>query len=148
MAGLAEILAQHEIIGIDTPLFIYAVEDHPQYASLAQTIIDHVDGGGSRGVSSAVSLMEIAVKPLREQQLEIALKYLLVIESIENFVLFPILLADAWRAGVLRASNTLRPADALQLATCIGAGATLFVTNDRRLRQINEIDVLVLDDYV
>ena len=148
MAGLVERLGQHEVIGIDTPVFIYSVENHPRYAALAQTIIDHVEAGESRGVSSAVTVMEVIVRPLREQQLAIALKYELAIESIENLRLMPILLSDAWRAGVLRASNFLRPVDALQLATCIGAGATLFVTNDRRLDQVSEIDVLVLDDYV
>ena len=148
MAGLVELLGQHEVIGIDTPLFIYSLENHPRYGALAQSVIDHVEAGESRGVSSVITLMEVIVRPLREQQLAIALKYELAIESIENFRLMPVLLSDAWRAGVLRASNTLRPADSIQLATCIGSGATLFVTNDRRLRQVDEIDVLVLDDYV
>jgi hypothetical protein len=32
--------------------------------------------------------------------------------------------------------------------TAIEAGATLFVTNDRRLAKVQDLDVLLLDDYV
>jgi hypothetical protein len=38
--------------------------------------------------------------------------------------------------------------DALQIAAVLEADASLFVTNDRRLSQVEEIHVLLLDDYV
>ncbi|HOC22007.1 MAG TPA: PIN domain-containing protein [Anaerolineae bacterium] len=41
----------------------------------------------------------------------------------------------------------LRPADALQLATALLGGATLFVTNDRDLTRVTPVlPVLVLED--
>ena len=47
----------------------------------------------------------------------------------------------------LRAQYRLRPADALQLATALLGGATLFVTNDRDLTRVTPIlPVLVLED--
>ena len=39
-------------------------------------------------------------------------------------------------------------AGAGQLGQLDEAGATLFVTNDRRLTKIQEIEFLLLDDYV
>jgi predicted nucleic acid-binding protein len=38
--------------------------------------------------------------------------------------------------------------DALQIAAAIEAGATVFVTNDRRLAKVQEIHVLLFGDYV
>ncbi|MEZ4521391.1 MAG: type II toxin-antitoxin system VapC family toxin [Thermomicrobiales bacterium] len=147
MAGLADVLQQYAVLGIDTSPFIYVVEDHPQFGDASQLVLDRLTSGMSRGVTSVVTLMELTVKPLRDQQTEVAYMYAGLLDSLENLEIRAIRARDAWRAGSLRASNTLRPADALQLATCIGAGAEVFVTNDRRFRQINEIDVLILADY-
>ena len=38
--------------------------------------------------------------------------------------------------------------DAVHLATARASGATAFVTNDRRLRRVNEIEVVLLDDFI
>jgi uncharacterized protein len=148
VAGIAEALDGYETIGIDTSPFIYYVEDHPQYAGPVQVIFDHLSSGASRGVTSVVTMMEISVKPLRERRLARANEYATFLERLPSLSILPIRLPDAWRAGVLRGSNTLQAMDALQIATCIGGGASVFVTNDRRLRPINEIDVLILSDYV
>ncbi|HRT32117.1 MAG TPA: PIN domain-containing protein, partial [Anaerolineae bacterium] len=53
----------------------------------------------------------------------------------------------AHQTAQLRAQYRLRPADALQLATALLGGATLFVTNDRDLTRVTPIlPVLALED--
>ena len=42
----------------------------------------------------------------------------------------------------------LRTIDALQVSTALDVGADAFLTNDKKLKQINEIKVLVLRDYL
>lgn len=59
----------------------------------------------------------------------------------------PIDTAQARRAVILRASYGIRVPDALQLAAAMEAGATLFVSNDRRLSKVQEIPVILLNDY-
>jgi len=54
----------------------------------------------------------------------------------------------ARRAVVLRAQYDIHVPDALQIAAALEAGATAFVTNDRRLSRVQELAVLVFDDYV
>ena len=52
----------------------------------------------------------------------------------------------ARRALVLRAAYGIHTPDALQISAAIEAGATLFVTNDRRLTRVEEIEILLFDD--
>lgn len=47
----------------------------------------------------------------------------------------------------IRAQYGIRVPDALQVAAALEMGATVFVTNDRRLSKLNELAVIVLDDY-
>ncbi|HEY7677903.1 MAG TPA: PIN domain-containing protein, partial [Candidatus Methylomirabilis sp.] len=54
----------------------------------------------------------------------------------------------AERAAELRARYGIRTPDAIQAATAVEAGATAFVTSDRRLRRIRELPVLVVGQYV
>jgi len=62
--------------------------------------------------------------------------------------MLPIDAALARRAIILRASYEIHVPDALQIAAAIEAGATLFVTNDRRLSKVEEIEILLLEDYL
>jgi len=48
-------------------------------------------------------------------------------------------------AAILRGSTPLSTADAIHLATARLAGATAFVTNDRRIRSTPGLEVLYLD---
>jgi predicted nucleic acid-binding protein len=52
-------------------------------------------------------------------------------------------------AGRLRAKyNSLRTMDAIQLSAAIKAEVDIFVTNDIKLKQVTEVRVVVLNDYV
>ena len=53
----------------------------------------------------------------------------------------------ARRAAKLRARHRLSLADAFQVASCLQLGATAFLTNDRRLRRVTELEVVLLDDF-
>jgi predicted nucleic acid-binding protein len=46
-----------------------------------------------------------------------------------------------------RAAYGLRTPDSLQIAACFTHGAEAFVTNDRRLRRVKEIEIVMLDDF-
>jgi predicted nucleic acid-binding protein len=54
----------------------------------------------------------------------------------------------AHRAVIPRAAYEIHVPDALQISAAIESGATLFVTNDRRLNKVQETEILLLDDYL
>ena len=50
-------------------------------------------------------------------------------------------------AAQIRAKYSgIKAMDALQLASAITSGCDVFLTNDKQLRQVNEIQVLLVDD--
>jgi len=52
-------------------------------------------------------------------------------------------------AGKLRGKYpALRAMDAIQLAVALDVGTDAFITNDRRLKSVTEIEVIILKEYI
>ena len=67
----------------------------------------------------------------------------------KNISLLEISSDMAESAGRLRGRYTsLRAMDALQIAVSINVGADAFITNDVRLKQIEELKTIILSDYL
>jgi predicted nucleic acid-binding protein len=148
VADLAAALCQHERIGVDTPIFIYHIEGTTHLAGLAGVALDELAGGAFTGVTSVLTLMEIAVKPLQMGRPDVAEEYEVLLANYPNLVMAAIDRPTVRRAAELRAEYRLRPADALQVAACLEEGATAFLSNDRELRRIAELQVWMLADFV
>jgi predicted nucleic acid-binding protein len=148
VADLAAALRQHERIGIDTPIFIYHLEGTTHLAGLAGVALDALAEGAFTGVTSVLTLMEIAVKPLHMGRADVAEEYEALLANYPNLVIAALDRPTARRAAALRAEYRLRPADALQVAACLEQGATAFLSNDRDLRRISDLHVWMLADFV
>jgi predicted nucleic acid-binding protein len=148
VADLAATLRSHERVGLDTPVFIYHIEGTARFAEPAGVALDDLAGGTFAGVTSVLTLMEIAVKPLQVGRPDIAEEYEVLLANYPNLAVAAIDRPIARRAAELRARHRLRPADALQVAACLEQGATAFLTNDRELRRLTELQVLILEDFV
>jgi len=54
----------------------------------------------------------------------------------------------AKKASDLRAVDRIKTPDAIQVATALHYGATMFITNDRSFERVKEIEVLLLDKFL
>jgi predicted nucleic acid-binding protein len=104
--------------------------------------------GQFTGMTSVLTLLEIAVKPLRLGRPEVADVYEALLGDIPNLAILNLDLRAARIGAELRASYGLRTPDAMQIGACLAHGAEVFVTNDQRLRRVKEINVVLLDDFV
>jgi predicted nucleic acid-binding protein len=97
-------------------------------------------------VSSTLTFLEILVQPYRtgDDERRAALSALLA--SFPGMTWIPLALTVADRAASLRARYRLRTPDAIQLATALHASADVFLTNDRDLRRVKEVPVLLIDE--
>lgn len=148
MADLAATLRSHECVGLDTPVFIYHIEGTARFAEPAEVALDELARGAFAGVTSVLALMEIAVKPLQIGRPEVAEEYEVLLANYPNLSVAAIDRPTARRAAELRARHHLCPADALQVAACLEQTATAFLTNDRELRRVTALQVLMLADFV
>lgn len=149
MANLAQRLANHQIIGLDTSIFIYHFEAHPKYLPLTRVVLNQIQSGQCLGIASTIVIMEVTVHPWRLNRADIARQYEVLLLNFPHLKLRDVTRDVARRAAQLRASYNFRPADALQVATVMIEGATLWVSNDKQLKRIEpEMEVIILDEYV
>jgi len=148
MERLREQLADHAVIGLDTAIFIYHLENHPRYQPLTQELLAGIQAGRQTAVTSTVTVMELTVRPWQVGRPAVAREYEALLVHFPHLTLADVTRDVARRAAQLRARYRLRPADALQVATALVHGATAFVTNDRQLMRLTPVlDIIILDDF-
>lgn len=142
-------LAKAKVIGLDTPLFIYFLENNERYGELARITINGIEKGKWQGITSAITLMEITVRPWQLGLESVAREYEAVLVHFPNLSVVEVDRTIARAAAQLRAKYNVSPPDALQVAASLSYGAKAFLTNDKRLSKLQDlIDVIVLDDFV
>jgi len=132
-------------IALDTNLFIYVFEQHPEFGEKAKAVLEQIEDGFVAAVASSVSLTEILVKPIREGNLTLEKQYKLLFSHFPNLTILPIDNIVAERAAYLRGKYNIKTPDALIVATALVANADLFITNDQRLEIVKEIKCVSLD---
>ena len=145
MKALQDLLKNHPVIGLDTSIFIYHLEDHPRYSPLTEIIFNALEKGINKGVTSHLTLMEILVKPKTEGLLQVARDYEYYLTTFPNLTFYEMGLEIAQKASDLRAAERIKAPDAIQLATAILYGATAFLTNDKIFERVKEVEFLILD---
>ncbi len=146
---LAEELFQVDSLFLDTAPVIYYIEAHPQFGSLAKQIVEAFQSGSCRAFSSVITLTEVLPKPVEAHEEELVRSFINFLTRGKNLTLMEISTHIAEAAGRLRGRYpALRALDALQIAVSIDVGATRFVTNDLRLKQVQEMKCIVLRDYL
>ena len=135
-------------LGLDTSPFIYYVEDSALYSELCDQFFQQIDEGKIEGVTSTLTLTEALILPLRNQEFEKVQLYRTFLGSTPGIRLVPVDFQIANKAADLRVRYNLKTPDALQVATALMAGCEAFLTNDKGLRRVTELRVLVLDDLL
>ena len=149
MDELSKRLAKAKVIGLDTPIFIYFLENNARYGPLAQLTINGIEKGKWEGVTSTITFMEITVRPWQLGRESAAREYEAILVHFPNLSVVDVDRNVARAAAQLRAKYNVSPPDALQVAASLSYGAKAFLTNDKRLSRLQElIDILVLDDFV
>ncbi|MGC2614120.1 MAG: PIN domain-containing protein [Terracidiphilus sp.] len=119
----------------DTNLFIYMFEGVEPNRTRMLEIRKRMLERGDRIVTSSMTLGEVLVKPTKLGQTSLIEQYDRAIRSSAQIINFDT--SVAWRYASLRATHTLRNADAIQLACAAHFGVDLFITNDKHLHKLD-----------
>lgn len=135
------------VIYVDTAPVIYTVERHPDYFGLLDPLWAASESGQIQVVSSEMILLETLTGALKRNDPQLIADYERVLTASE-LNLIPIsssLLRDAAR---LRASVNIKTPDAIHAATAVASGCTLLITNDRDLKRVTLLNVIILSEIV
>lgn len=143
---IADALKGVKRICLDTAPIIYFTEKNPNYFVLMQAVFKHIQVNKIQLITSTLSLTEVLMKPLQAQNQALQQQYHKLLLNTRNLRTVTLDVAIAIKAAELRAKYNLRTPDALQLATSIHLTCDIFMTNDKGLKRVNEIPVLLIDD--
>jgi len=116
----------------DTMLFVYWLEEHPEYAPRVRTILSRIQEREDVLCTSAFALAELLVGPYKTGSPELAQEIRAAVQP--PFVrIIPFTSDTAEHYARIRAKHRIAPADAIQLACASEARVDLFLTNDRGL---------------
>ena len=133
-------------LAFDTAPIIYFVEANPAYDELVSDIFNRVATGVMNGWTSVISLTEVLVQPIVLGRGDLQQMYRELLLNSTNFHTVPVNTNVAENAARIRATYGLRLPDAIQIAFALDSGCQAIVCNDRSMRRVRELEVLVLDD--
>lgn len=148
MGTLLDRIAGRSPIGVGSSPFIYYFERNPDWFPIVADLFVRA-GNQSENIllsTSGVTLAEVLVMPIRTKRTNLYAQYTSFFFNAPFVKLFEVSNVVLLGAAALRAIYGLRTADAIQISSCIENGCEVFITNDKRLQKVTEIDVIVLAD--
>jgi predicted nucleic acid-binding protein len=139
---------EDKTIFLDTAPLIYYIEENKAYANLLNELFTEGENRTCRFISSIITLIEVLTLPLREQNKELAEKYEEILTHSGAIEIVDTNSKIAKMTAQLRADYSLKTPDAIQLATAIYSSANYFLTNDKRLKMVSEINVVTIDELI
>lgn len=146
LINVRDALKNVSLIAFDTAPIINFVEANPVYDALVSEIFQKVDDGEIIAVTSVISLCEVLVHPIRNKNQSLRKRHRDILQNSPNFFTKSINPSIAEVAAGLRADYNLRTPDALQIATALENNCEAFLCNDKGLKRITELKILVLDE--
>lgn len=130
-------------VGIDSNLFIYNLEQNPQFVKYTDIVFNKLALNKLKAVTSIISLTEILSYP------ETTLVEVQIINDFFNTPNTKIVDIDrniAVEAAKIRREYGFRLGDSVQLATAKFSKAKAFITNDNRLKSYQGLKVILVSE--
>ena len=134
-------------VGVDTAIFIYLIEEHPQFLRLVEPLFREADDGHIELITSALTLLEVLVVPYRAGDRLLAGRYESILTRSRGVRIADISRDHLRAAAQLRARTGMKTPDSLQLVAALAANCSAFLTNDRKLPTVPGIRILQLASY-
>lgn len=131
---------------LDTNVFIYALEGEGKFVRDLTDLFTAIESAELPTVTCELTLAELLVKPFREKDAKGEQRCRESVLSRQGLTVVPIDVSILVESARLRAAVGLRLPDAIHIASALIAGCEVFLTNDRRLRAVSGLEVLLLSE--
>ncbi len=133
-------------IFIDTAPLIYLIEKNDLFYETTKEIFATYVTNKYELYTSTITVTEFGVVPYKENRKSVITDFEKIL-NLANINVKDINYPTAETAYKLRAKyQFLKTPDALQLATAIYNNCNKFLTNDKKLKQISEIEIVLISD--
>ncbi len=144
--GLVDDL-QGRRVYLDANVFIYALNGFPAFAITLTDLFDGIESGTVSACTSELTLAELLVIPFRHGDTEEEKRCRMILRPRACLSLLPVTMDVLELTAKLRAAMpTVRTPDAVHAATAQLAGCDVFLTNDRRLKAVTGLPILLLSE--
>lgn len=137
---------EYSSIYLDTSPIIYMLEDVKTYSERVHDFVISHFCNNAMFTTSTITNTEYLVIPYRMQDYQKMMDY----ERFKKILKMRVIAADEaitkYAAQIRAKYSGIKAMDALQLASAIISGCDVFLTNDKQLRQVAEIPVLLVED--
>lgn len=119
----------------DTNLYIYLLEDFGLLSDQVACLSDQMMARGDVLYTSAMTLGEVLVKPLKLEDFALCREYEEALKA--TSVIVPFDVEAARHYSRIRQNRGVKAPDAIQLSCAAAAKIDLFITNDNRLQSLH-----------
>lgn len=145
--GLREQLKDKKIY-LDTNIFIYILENFPQYDLLMHEFIKGIENNEFSCFTSELTLAELLVPAFKKENSRIISEYKKILNDPELVTLIPTTQDIYIYSASNRAHYNLKLPDAVHVASSHLSECDIFLTNDKKIRTPKSIKVIILDDLI
>ncbi len=143
--SVATLTEAHPRLALDANVLIYLLEGIEPLGVPARRLLEAVESGAVSACLATAGQVEILSGPARHGEAAV------FEETAEELRSLPLRLVPldpdiAEDAAWIRGTEGIGLADAIHLASARAAGATAFITNDRRIRTRPGLEVIYLDE--
>jgi predicted nucleic acid-binding protein len=139
---------QGKRIYLDTNIWIYLLEGYPEFMPLLMPLFKEIDNGSLQAVTSELTVTEVLVKPCIDQNIDLQIMYQRALQSSDVLQVVPVTRQVLIDAARLRAEVNVKLPDAIHLATALLTTCEIFLSNDKRIKSVDKLDVVYLADLL
>ena len=141
---ISDALSRVSHLFLDTAPVIYFVERNPQFVALVDPVFEKLDSDIT-AVISGITLSECLVGALRIGLVDLEQAFVEVLQQ-EQVIFVDINPSIAQEAARIRVRYNLQLPDALQVATALISSCEVLLTNDKNLKRVTELRILLVND--
>ncbi|MBQ7613248.1 MAG: PIN domain-containing protein [Spirochaetaceae bacterium] len=128
-----------------TPLIYFLDDEKPFSDKVANFIFDHQEDDDAYIISS-ITDAEYLVFPYRQNDTEKISSYESFLTDFNFRIVEPNRAITKQAAKIRSKYSGIKGMDAIHLATSLYFGCDMFLTNDTQLKQISEVNIVLVDD--
>ena len=132
----------------DTNPLIYYVEGHETFFDVALPFFEMIERNEIIACTSEFTLAEVLIKPMRDNLHETVAAYQGLLLDSGYFELLPANVKTFIQAAAIGGATGMRTPDAIHLAAALEYGCAFFITNDKKIKSVGNVEVVYLLNYV